>query len=115
MALPLLPTELLHHIARHATSLQTLRTLACLNRRLYTVFDPLLYQRDAQCPPSAAIDWAAKHGAMEILKKSLRHGAEVSLYAPGYQSSVGETQVVGGWYNPHVNPSKPQHPLCLAV
>ncbi|OBT83440.1 hypothetical protein VE02_07868 [Pseudogymnoascus sp. 03VT05] len=109
MGLPLLSTELLHHIARHATSLQTLRTLACLNRRFYAVFDPLLYERDAQCPHSAAIDWEAKHGAMETLKKSHRHGAELSLYAPG------ETQVVGGWYNPYVNPSRPQHPLCLAV
>ncbi|KFZ16750.1 hypothetical protein V501_02076 [Pseudogymnoascus sp. VKM F-4519 (FW-2642)] len=108
MALPFLPTELLHHIARHATSLQTLRTLACLNRRFYAVFGPLLYQQDAQCPPSAAINWAAKHGAMDLLEKSLGHGAEVSLYAPGYKPCVGQ-------YSPYVNASKPQHPLCLAV
>ncbi|KFY01043.1 hypothetical protein O988_02936 [Pseudogymnoascus sp. VKM F-3808] len=115
MPLLLLPTELLSHIGSHVISLQTLRALACANRLFYAVFDPLLYQRDAQSSCSSAIDWAAEHGNMGILEKSLRHGAEVPLCAPGYGFSQREQRVVYGMKTSYKFASRPPHPLCLAV
>ncbi|KFX87262.1 hypothetical protein V490_08382 [Pseudogymnoascus sp. VKM F-3557] len=112
-----LPAELLSHIGRHVVSLQTLRALACVDRLFYAVFDPLLYQLDAQSPRSAAIDWAAERGNMGILEKSLRHGAEVPLRAPRYRFSrfSREQQVVYGMKTSYQFASHPPHPLCLAV
>lgn len=79
MSLLNFPTELLSHIAEHVTSLQSLAGLASVNHRLYAIFNPLLYQRDAKSSRSRAIDWAAKNGDMEILNKALEHGAEIPV------------------------------------
>lgn len=110
-----LPAELLSHIGRHVVSLQTLRALACVNRLFHVVFDPLLYQRDAQSLRSASIDWAAKHGMMEILEKALRHGVEVPRYTPAYGFSGVTSMMYGMKTKYHFHKRRLPHPLCLAV
>lgn len=87
-----------------------------MNRQFYAVFDPLLYQRDARCLPSATIDWAVEHGMMGTLEKSLRHGAEVPLCAP---AANGFPRAPSSYKSPTATSyhfaSLPPHPLYLAV
>lgn len=115
MSLLLLPSELLHEIAGHVTSLQTLGALARVNRHFYELFDPLLYQRDAECPRLSAIEWAVTLGKIGIIEKSFRHGAEVLCYAHDYWLFQAETRMIDGNESQHYFRSRPPHPLCLAV
>ncbi|KAF7136966.1 hypothetical protein CNMCM5793_006670 [Aspergillus hiratsukae] len=112
-----LPTEILQKIGKNVTSLRTLRALACANRRFNAIFDPILYYADARRPPSAAIAWAAEHGAMEILQKALGYGAQIAPTS----TSAGEISTNGmrisyGLCTPyHFYNCPPPHPLCLAI
>lgn len=110
-------TEILHEIGRHVISLRTLRALACADRRFNAIFDPILYRADARRPPSAAIAWAAEHGAMEILQKALSYGAEIAHTSTSTGAfSTGGTRVSYGLSTPyHFYNCPPSHPLCLAI
>lgn len=115
MSLMNLPTESLSHMAEYVTSLQSLAGLASVNHRLYAIFNPLLYQRDAKSTHSLAIDWAAKKGDMRVLKRALENGAEIP---PSYQP----TQVFPArerWrYGRQISRRfeyTPPHPLCISV
>jgi hypothetical protein len=93
-----LPTEILQKIGKNVTSLRTLRALACANHLFNAIFDPILYYADARRPLSAAIAWAAEHGAMEILQKALGYGAQIAPMS----TSAGEISTNGmrisyGW------------------
>ena len=112
-----LPTEILQKIGRNVTSFRTLRALACANRRFNAIFDPILYYADARRPPSAAIAWAAEHGAMEILQKALSYGAEIAPTSTSTgEISTGGTRVSYGLCTPyHFYNCPPPHPLCLAI
>ncbi|KFY35676.1 hypothetical protein V494_05704 [Pseudogymnoascus sp. VKM F-4513 (FW-928)] len=115
MHLLLLPTEILLQIGRHTTTFQTLSALACVNRHFHEIFDPLLYQLDAGCPYSCAINWASTHGKIGIIEKSLSHGAEVPL-TPIYSSAaVGKSGFIDGRDIQDLIRGRPSHPLCLAV
>ncbi|KAL3446090.1 ankyrin repeat-containing domain protein [Aspergillus insuetus] len=117
-----LPTELLELIAAHITATQTLGALSLVSRRLHIVFDPQLYQRDAksaqsQSKTSKAVLWAAQHGIMRTLKKSLLHGAKIprSNACTDIRTERTERKVYGFpvWWafkNPPL-----LHPLCSAV
>jgi ankyrin repeat protein len=109
--------EILQIIGRKITSLRTLRALACANRRFNAIFDPILYYADARRPASAAIAWAAEHGAMEILQKALSYGAEIAPISTSTgKNSTGGKRVSYGLCTPyHFYNCPPPHPLCLAI
>jgi ankyrin repeat protein len=115
MSLSNLPTELLSHLAEYITSLQSLAGLASMNRRLYTIFDPLLYQRDATSRRSLALDWAAKNGGMKILNKALEHGAEVPHPCRPKISYCTELYLNYGCRICDVFKYTPPHSLCISV
>lgn len=106
MSLALLPTELLHQVASYITSLDALRALARVNRRFHAIFDPLLYQQDARLHPSAAIDWAAEHGRLDIIHKALSHGAGLPKTVRGHKF---------GPRRKNLSKNPRAHPLCVAV
>jgi hypothetical protein len=112
-----LPTEILQKIGKNVTSLRSLRALACANRRFDAIFDPILYCADARRPSSAAIAWAAEHGAMEILRKALSYGAEIAPTSTSTgESSTSGTRVSYGLCTPYnFYNCPPPHPLCLAI
>ncbi|RHZ45035.1 uncharacterized protein CDV56_102349 [Aspergillus thermomutatus] len=116
MSLPSLPTEILCHIAEHIESLQALGALARVNRQLHVIFDPVLYQRDARHPPSAAVSWAAERGMMHLLQKSINYGAEIPVRSQIGRYCISEGRVVYGKIIRHrFTDCPPPHPLCLAV
>ncbi|KAJ0417902.1 ankyrin repeat-containing domain protein [Aspergillus carlsbadensis] len=80
MSLCCLPTELLLQIIAFVDSLKALRALTLTNRLFYALADPRLYEQDAQ-DSQHAIQWAARWGNMDLLRKSLNHGAIVPLVA----------------------------------
>ncbi|KAJ5371096.1 uncharacterized protein N7496_007188 [Penicillium cataractarum] len=122
-----LPTEILQQIGEDITSLPTLNALCRANRRFHLIFDLLLYAQDAQQtrgqPASAgggaaAVRWAAQHGLMRTMRKSLESGSEIPPRAPWMHiidEPAGRTV-----YGVRVDwrfrdPVPPPHPLCLAV
>ncbi|EEA24538.1 hypothetical protein EYB25_004337 [Talaromyces marneffei] len=125
MSLASLPTELLQHIANKIESLETLSALSCVNQRFYAIFNPVLYERDARnssiAPGSFAVAWAAKHGNIDLLKRALSYGAELSLSSPPQKKrrsgpAPGErTCMMGGWHQLLGTEDRPDHPLCIAV
>lgn len=124
MSLLSFPTELLQHIANEIESLETLRALSCVNQRFYAIFNPVLYRQDARnsssVPGSIAIAWAAEHGNLDLLKKVLSYGAELSPSSPPQKRrrlgpAPGErTCMMGGWHQ-LLKEDRPDHPLCVAV
>ncbi|KAJ5097118.1 hypothetical protein N7456_007839 [Penicillium angulare] len=110
-----IPPELLCHIAGYVTSLQSLKSLASLNHRLYSIFSPLLYRRDAKSERSRAIDWAAKNGDMKILEKALEYGAklpEPCKFKAKYR--MKERQRYGHKIKRYFEYETP-HPLCVTA
>ncbi|KAL3491863.1 ankyrin repeat-containing domain protein [Aspergillus germanicus] len=107
MSLQTLPVELLVHIITFIDSLQALHSLTLTNRTFYALADHVLYEQDAQ-GPQYAIRWAGTHGDMELLNKSLDHGAQVSPVARAPRPERVNSQ------QPNTPPG-PRHPLCLAV
>ncbi|OOQ86160.1 hypothetical protein PEBR_22595 [Penicillium brasilianum] len=128
MSLDSLPIEILQQIGEYITSLSTLNAISRANRRFHSIFDPLLYAQDAQRtrgqPASAgggaaaAVRWAAQHGLMRTIQKSLEGGSEISPRAPWMHivhDPAGRT-VHGVRVNWRFrDPVPPPHPLCLAV
>ena len=90
MSLVSLPAEILQQVGEYVASLSTLNALSRANHRFHSIFDPLLYTQDARrghrLPASArgaaAVRWAAKHGLMRTLQKSLEGGSKVPPRAP---------------------------------
>ncbi|KAJ0418201.1 ankyrin repeat-containing domain protein [Aspergillus carlsbadensis] len=76
MPLPDLPVELLTLIIASIDSLQPLHALLLANRGFYALAHDRLYELDAQ-GSRRAIHWAATHGDIILLRKSLDHGAKV--------------------------------------
>ncbi|KAL4769962.1 ankyrin repeat-containing domain protein [Aspergillus nidulans var. acristatus] len=126
MSLISLPAEILQQVGKYVTPLSTLNALSRANRRLNSIFDPLLYRQDARRAHSlpvsaggaAAVRWAAKHGLMRTLQKSLEAGSEVPPRAPRMSvvhEPTGRTVygVTVDWR--FQDPVPPPHPLCLAV
>ncbi|KAL4974604.1 ankyrin repeat-containing domain protein [Aspergillus desertorum] len=110
--------EILLQIGKTITSLRILRALASANRQFYSIFEPLLYELDAQCSPSAAITWAAGHGSLQILQKALDYGANVQVTSRIAAYYKGECRVTYGMrteYHFDIDAGTPLHPLCLAV
>jgi hypothetical protein len=132
------PTEILQQVGEYA-SLPTLNALSRTNRRFRSIFDPLLYIQDARRSRSqpasaagsgsgscaAAVRWAATHGLLRTLQKSLQGGAEVPAPPPaGMRSApddnsdhtertVDDLVVTRRFVEPV--PPAPAHPLSLAV
>lgn len=121
MALPSLPTELLQHIAYEIDILETLRALSCVNQRFHAIFDPVLYRQDAcnssSAPGSFAVIWAAEHGNLALLKKTLSYGAEIPSSSPKriLRPAPEERTCTKGSWAQHSEKHRPDHPLCIAV
>ncbi|KAL3440758.1 ankyrin repeat-containing domain protein [Aspergillus insuetus] len=107
MSLQTLPVELLVDIIASLASLQSLHALALTSRAFYALTDHALYEQDAQ-GPKIAIQWAATHGDIDLLNKSLDHGAQVLPVARAPRPERVNPQ------QPNTPPGSP-HPLCLAV
>ncbi|KAL3487192.1 ankyrin repeat-containing domain protein [Aspergillus germanicus] len=135
MSLESFPTEILQQVGKYA-SLPTLNALSRTNHRFHSIFDPLLYIHDAQRARSqpdsgggagsgaAAVCWAATHGLLRTLQKSLQGGAEVPARAtpwmrcaPDDSDHTGRTVDSLAVTKRFVEPMRPApaHPLCLAV
>lgn len=127
MPLGSLPTEILHQIGKNITSLSILNAISRASRRFHLIFDPLLYAQDAQRTRgqsasagggAAAVRWAAQHGLMRTMEKSLEGGSEIPPRGPWMHvvhEPAGRT-VCGvrvDWR--FRDPVPPPHPLCLAV
>ncbi|KAL3465063.1 ankyrin repeat-containing domain protein [Aspergillus heterothallicus] len=116
MSLSSLPTELLVQIFDLTDSLQTLHALAVTNRHFYALADPRLYQQDAQ-GYIFAIKWAATHGRIDLLRKSLKHGAQIPPI--GAFSLLGEVAIRDSEGNTKSHtfpaPGSQTHPLRLAI
>ncbi|KAI9373789.1 ankyrin repeat-containing domain protein [Aspergillus egyptiacus] len=131
MSLPSLPTELLILIAEEIPSLCTLSSLSRTSHRLNAICRPLLYKLDAQSTPSKAITWAARHGDMDLLERSLRYTTtsttknnnhkknKCSLPTTSLPHKVtkwGELRMMHGKTTSlRFDTDLPPHPLCLAV
>ncbi|KAK3388709.1 hypothetical protein B0T20DRAFT_100715 [Sordaria brevicollis] len=77
MALQKLPVELLLEIPPDLGSFQDLAALARTCRRLYDVFNPLLYKYDVQTGSPIAMFWAARWGRLRTLQLSHDAGANL--------------------------------------
>lgn len=110
-----LPTELLSQMAEYVTSLQSLASLASVNHRLYAIFNPLLYRRDARSTHSLATDWAAKKGDMRVLKRALENGAEIAVSSQPTQIFAGKERWRHGRMISRRFKHTPAHPLCISV
>ncbi|KAJ5291709.1 hypothetical protein N7478_000960 [Penicillium angulare] len=110
-----IPPELLSHIASYVTSLQSLKNIASLDRRLYAIFNPLLYRRDARSDRSQAIDWAAKNGDMRILSKALDHGAKIPGPCKAKVKYHAERRQRYGVKISRYFEYKVSHPLCITA
>ncbi|KAL5041583.1 ankyrin repeat-containing domain protein [Aspergillus fruticulosus] len=118
MSNPTIPTEILLQIGKTITSLRILRALALANRQFCSIFEPILYELDAQCSPSAAITWAAEHGSLEIMQKALNYGANIPVTSKIAAYHEGERRLAYGMrtkYHFDIGKDTPLHPLCLAV
>lgn len=127
MSFDSLPTEILQQIGEYITSLSALNAISRANRRFHLIFDPLLYAQDAQQTRgqsnsagggAAAVRWAAQHGLMRTMQKSLEGGSEIPPRAPWMHvvhEPAGRTiyGVRVDWR--FRDPVPPPHPLCLAV
>lgn len=127
MSFDSLLTEILQQIGEYITPLSTLNAISRANRRFHLIFDPLLYAQDAQRtrgqPASAgggaaAVRWAAQHGLMRTMQKSLEGGSEIPPRAPWMH--VVHEPAGRNVYGVRVDwrfrdPVPPPHPLCLAV
>jgi ankyrin repeat protein len=112
MSLPNLPVELLVHIIASIDSLQALHALALTSRGFYALADHVIYQHDAQ-GSQHAIHWAATYGDIDLLKKSLDHGAKVPPVSCALLlGEIHPQQLAKGL--PPDTPGPP-HPLCTAV
>jgi ankyrin repeat protein len=107
MSLQNLPVELLVDITTFIDSLHALHSLTLTNRGFYALADHVLYEQDAH-GSQHAIQWAATHGNMGLLNKSLDHGAQVPPVARAPRPERVNPQQPS-------TPPGPQHPLCLAV
>ncbi|KAL3477023.1 ankyrin repeat-containing domain protein [Aspergillus californicus] len=116
-----LPTEILQQIGECVTSLPTLNALSRANRRFHCIFGPLLYTQDsrqlATTGGAGAVRWAAQHGLMRTLQKSLQAGSEVP---PRVRMRIEHEPAGRTVYGLTVRwrvqaPVPPPHPLCLAV
>jgi hypothetical protein len=130
MSLESFPAELLQQIGEYA-SLPTLNALSRTNRRFHSIFDPLLYIQDAQrarsqpatAGGSDAVRWAATHGLLRPLQKSLQADSEVPAFAPSMCCAPDDwdhtERTVDGLTvtrrSVELVPPAPAHPLCLAV
>ncbi|KAI9375352.1 ankyrin repeat-containing domain protein [Aspergillus egyptiacus] len=116
MPLSSLPTELLDQIFAYIKCIPTLHALTLTNRRFYPLADYLLYRQDAR-QSRLAISWAATHGKIELLKKSLSHGARVPPTRYFANVSVGEPRQFYGRTTRHSfpDPGPSSHLLCTAV
>ncbi|KAL2828618.1 ankyrin repeat-containing domain protein [Aspergillus pseudoustus] len=116
MSLSALPTELLVQIVNFVDCLQALHALALTNRHFYTLADPRLYQQDAQ-GSRLAMKWAAAHGKIDLMKKSLNHGAQVPSL--GRFVHLGEVNIREGQGKMTTHtfpvPAPQTHPLRLAI
>ncbi|KAL3451395.1 ankyrin repeat-containing domain protein [Aspergillus insuetus] len=136
MSLELFPTEILQQIGEYA-SLPNLNALSRTNRRFHLIFDALLYIQDARRARSqpasaagsgsgsgaAAVRWAATHGLLRTLQKSLQGGSEVPMRAPRVRCAPDDRDHTGRAVEgltvtrrfEGAMPPAPAHPLCLAV
>jgi hypothetical protein len=118
MFLQSLPTKVLEHVAKYITSIHTLNTISRVNHRFHGIFGPLLYCWDA-CPalPSIAACWAAKHGMMDTLQKTLEQGAKIHTHVPAPHASryCDRGYLYGNKIDWEYWPPRPVHPLPLAV
>ena len=118
MKLSSCPDEIILEITPWIRSLQPLNALCRVNRRLNTISVPILYQRDAlkSRPHSSAVNWAAEHGLMSLIHKSLHFGANICIEATMGTQVTEELPSLnyGKVYN-RVFYNSPAHPLTLAV
>ncbi|KAF4446558.1 hypothetical protein F53441_9785 [Fusarium austroafricanum] len=78
MGLDLLPVELLRILGVHCDYKQ-LSHLARLNRTFNTIFNPILYERNATDPLSpSCLHWATACDSLPTLKLALGHGADIN-------------------------------------
>ncbi len=85
MSILSLPDEIILDVASYIPQLQSLHALTLVNHHLHSIFEPVLYQRDARPPDlhsySWAVSWAAEHGALPLLQKALLYGAIIPVCA----------------------------------
>ncbi|KAL2826489.1 hypothetical protein BDW59DRAFT_161008 [Aspergillus cavernicola] len=112
MPLQTLPAELLCNIAGHIGSLNTLSALSRVSRKFNAVFDPILYQKDAQSlfiynprhtrekkeysliPPLVG---AVNSGHLHLVQLLVEHGANVNAY---YQGLVNTRSILSSEGSP---------------
>jgi len=76
--LPGLAPELLLSVANKLEHPKDLNALIQTCRRFYSILDRELYRADVRWHGSSALLWAAKHGHVGTLQKSLAEGADPS-------------------------------------
>lgn len=81
MGLLALPNEILFLIADRLPYSWDLNSFAQLNRRLYSLLNSHLYQRNICQSESSALQWAAKHGRASAVRKALDEGADPNTTA----------------------------------
>ncbi|KAJ4256021.1 hypothetical protein NW762_009095 [Fusarium torreyae] len=69
-----LPKELVLSIATALESDKDVNALNRVNRQLFEIIDPFLYQRDAKRLRGSALNWAAVNGRRETALKALEAG-----------------------------------------
>lgn len=79
MSFASLPTELLEEVAKHCDG-QQLASFAQVNRKLYAIFNPRLYQHSIanDSPSQECVRWAVEYGSLNTLKYAISQGADIN-------------------------------------
>ena len=79
MSFASLPTELLEEVGKYCDG-QQLASFTQVNRKLYVIFNPRLYQYSIanDSPSKECVRWAVEYGSLNTLKYAISQGADIN-------------------------------------
>lgn len=92
------PNEIILHIVSFLSPESSISALARVNRHLYAVCSPCLYQYNVVHGNNSALDWAAQNGNMVTFQKALDAGAPLSANVHGAETKHGPVVNAYGKY-----------------